>query len=258
MLCLLAPAKTLDLSPAPAPVEPTRPWFEADADELWRTLSALPPARLQRLMKLSPAKAREATRELASYVPGAPGVAAAHAYAGEVYRGLRGRDLGADELAWAQDRIAVLSGFYGLLRPLDGIQAHRLEMAARLPTSRGHNLYAFWGARITERIGQLLEGHGDRTTVDLASQEYLKAVWPRALPGRLLTVVFESWKDAARTPHPVPTHARHARGLMARFVVEHRIERAADLRAFALDGWAFVPDRSDDGRYVFGRRLPSP
>ena len=129
-------------------------------------------------------------------------------------------------------------------------------MATRLPTPRGHNLYAFWGARITERIDALVAGHADHSVVDLSSQEYVKVVWPRSLSGRLLTVVFETWKDAAsRTPHPVPTHARHARGLMARFVVEHRIERAADLRAFDLDGWRFVPERSDDAKYLFGRPL---
>lgn len=259
MLILLAPAKTLDFTPAPVSVEPTRPWFEDDAVELVRALRGLGPARLQRLMKLSAAQAKTALAELEAFDPSAPiGLPAAQAFAGEVYRALRGRELDAAALAWAQDRVAILSALYGLLRPLDRVQPHRLEMATRLPTPRGHNLYAYWGVRVTDRVNAMTAGHADRSVIDLASQELTKVLWPRSLAGPLVEVVFENWKDAARTPHTIPTPSRHARGLLARFVVDHRLERARDLTAFDREGYAYQPDRSSRDRLVFGRPFPGP
>ncbi|MCB9595743.1 MAG: peroxide stress protein YaaA [Sandaracinaceae bacterium] len=254
MLALLAPAKTLDFTPPPIEVEATRPCFEQDAAQIRRALLALSAARLGRLMKLSPTRAKATLAELKAFDPTAPGgLPAALAFSGEVYRGLRARELPTADLRWAQDRVGILSGLYGLLRPLDAVHPHRLEMATRVATPRGHNLYAHWGGRVTEQVNALVEGHADPTVVDLSSQEYVKVLWPRSLRGRLLSVVFENWKDAARTPHPVPTLSRRARGLMARFVVERRIERAEELRGFAEEGYAFQPDRSSAERYVFGR-----
>lgn len=253
MLAVLAPSKTLDTSASDlGALAPTEPAFAADAALIVQTLKRVPPRALARKMKLKPSKAKEITAWLDAF-HGARPTPAAHAYAGEVFRAFDGRSLPADDLLWAQDRVAVLSGLYGLLRPLDGIAEHRLEMSARVATPRGHNLYAFWGERITARINALTEGHVDRAVIDLASQEYTKALWPRSLAGDLLEVVFENWKDSARTPNVISTPSRHARGLMARFVVDRRVERREGLKAFDVGGYAFVPERSTGRRLVFGR-----
>lgn len=250
---MLAPSKTLDLTPSDlGALRPTEPAFAEDAALLVEALKREDPRALARRMKLKPNKAKEIRAWLEAFATGHP-VAAAHAYAGEVFRAFGGRRLPTDDLLWAQDRVGVLSGLYGLLRPLDGVVAHRLEMSARVATPRGHNLYAFWGERLTRRINALTAEHEDRALVDLASQEYVKALWPRSLEGDLLEVVFENWKDAARTPNVISTPSRHARGLMARFLVEQRIVRRAQLQAFDAEGYAFVPERSTPKRLVFGR-----
>lgn len=250
MLALLAPAKTLDLTASE--LTPTRPFFAPDAAELTRALAALPAGRLARVLKLRGAKADQARRWIEDFDSDVDAaVPAAHAFAGEVFRAFDGRSLSEADLVWAQDRVAILSALYGLLRPLDGIVAHRLEMSARLPTARGHNLYAFWGERITERINALTEAQADRSVVDLASQEYAKVLWPRSLAGPLIEVVFES--EGGGAPRVIPTHARRARGLMARFVVEERIERVSGLRGFSREGYTYRPEASSPRRLTFRR-----
>ncbi len=250
MLALLAPAKTIDASPSPIP--PTAPVFLDDARALTVALRGLDPRRRARLWGLKGAKLREADAALARFTGALErSIPAAHAFAGEVFRAFGGRALSSEALAWAQDRVGVLSGLYGLLRPLDGIEPHRLEMSARLPTPRGHNLYAHWGERITLQVNALTRGHADRACVDLSSQEYAKVLWPRSLEGPLVECVFESLEGGA--PRVIPTHARRARGLMARFVVETRAETVDALRAFDSEGYAFAPARSSEARLVFTR-----
>jgi len=254
VLALLAPAKTLDFSAPEVSVRASRPVFEADAVEISAAVAALPLGKARRAMKLSAARAKEVQRAARAFDPDAPGgLAAALAFAGEVYRGLRARELSAADLAWAHDRVAILSGLYGLLRPLDRVHPHRLEMSARIPTPRGHNLYAHWGDRITRAIDRTVEGHADPSVIDLASDENTKVIWPRSLAAPWVEVIFESWKDAARTPNVVPTHSRRARGAMARFVIERRCESVDDLRGFDSDGYRLVPERSTARRLVFGR-----
>lgn len=254
MLALLAPSKTLDFSAPPVVIEATRCAFEGDAVEISAAVAGLPARKAQRAMKLSARRAGEVQRAARRFDPDAPGgLAAALAFGGEVYRGLRARELSADDLRWAQDRVAILSGLYGLLRPLDRVHPHRLEMAARIPTPRGHNLYAHWGERITRAIDARVAGHADPSVIDLASDEYTKVVWPRSLSAPWIEVVFESWNDAARAPRFVPTHSRRARGAMARFFIERRCESVDALRGFDADGYRLVPERSSAGRLVFGR-----
>jgi len=254
VLALLAPAKTLDFRRPPLDVVETRPVFADDAAQISAAVAALPAAKAHRAMKLSRARAeevQEAARRFDVDDPG--GLAAALAFGGEVYRGLRARELSAEDLRWAQDRLAILSGLYGVLRPLDRIQPHRLEMAARIPTARGHNLYAHWGERVTREVDARVEGHADPSVIDLASDEYTKVIWPRSLSAPWVEVVFESYKDAARTPNVVPTHSRRARGAMARWIVERRCQTVASLRGFDADGYRLVADRSSERRLVFGR-----
>lgn len=259
MLAVLSPAKALDFTPPGRPLpDSTRPALMKDAQSLMRTARRLSQRRIRELMGLSAELAKlNYDRYRAFELPFDEGNAlgAALAFDGEVYRGLSARTLSAEDLAWAQDRIAILSGMFGVLRPLDLIQPYRLEMGTRLPTRRGDSLYAFWGDRITEQIGARLEGHADRTLVNLASGEYFKAVRPKKLPGAVVTCVFEDWKDAARTPNVISFMAKRARGLMARYVVTERVDRPEGLRDFGLERYRLVPERSTPDRLVFGRRF---
>ena len=255
MLAVLAPAKTLDFSAPPFAVETSAPVFEDDARALVRALSSLAPKRLARLMKLSSSQARAVRAQLEGF-ESAPTGPAALTFSGEVFRGLDARSLDADALRFGQSHLSILSALYGALRPLDRIAPHRLEMSARVATERGHNLYAFWGERVTLRLREQLADHADRTLVDLASQEYTKVLWPRSLGARIVTCRFESYKDAARTPNLVPTHSRNARGAMARYLLERRAQRAEELQGFDRDGYRFVPERSDATTWVFGRPFP--
>ena len=256
MFAVLAPAKSLDFTPPSAALASTTPRFADDAATLAGALAQLTPGRIARLMKVSASVAKETRAAMAGFAASARGPAAV-TFAGEVYRGFDARSLAPADLEWAQDRVGILSGLYGMLRPLDAIGPHRLEMSARLATPGAHNLYAFWGERITQQINALTEGHADRSCLDLSSQENTKVLWPRSLAGPLVTVTFETWKDAARTPNQIPTHSRRARGAMARFVVERRIERVAQLDAFDADGYRLVPERSTACERVFGRPFES-
>ena len=142
-----------------------------------------------------------------------------------VYRGLDARTLSVEQLEWAQERLAILSGLFGLLRPLDLIQPYRLEMGTRLKTRRGENLYAFWGERIAEQIKAKLAEHDDPTLVNLASNEYFKAAKSKTLRTPVVECVFEDWKSKPDEGTVIGFLAKYARGLMARYIVTERIDR---------------------------------
>jgi cytoplasmic iron level regulating protein YaaA (DUF328/UPF0246 family) len=170
---------------------------------------------------------------------------------GDVYDGLSARTLGADDLGWAQERLRILSGLYGVLRPLDRIQPYRLEMGVRLHTRRGESLYDFWGDRIAKALKAAAAGHPNPTVVNLASQEYFGAVDRKALKLPVVTCQFKEEKDGlARI---VSFFAKKARGMMARFAIERRIEEPEALQAFDLAGYRFRPELSGDGEWVFVR-----
>ncbi len=256
MLAVLSPAKSLDESPLPFPVPSTQPAMMKDAESLMKTARGLTQKKIRELMKLSPELAKLNYDRYRSYelpFTDENALPSAMMFDGDVYKGLDARSLKKADLEWAQDHVAILSGMYGFLRPLDLIQPYRLEMGTRLKTRRGKNLYAFWGDEITEHINAQLDGHEDPTLVNLASGEYFKAVRPKKLKGRLLEIRFEDWKDDARTPNVISFLAKRARGTMARYIIENRLERAEQLKAFDTDGYAFQADRSSDERYVFGR-----
>ena len=172
-------------------------------------------------------------------------------FAGGVYAGLDAPTVDASTLWWAQDHLGILSGLYGLLRPLDGIQPYRLEMGTRLKTRRGVGLYAFWGDRITRRINRILDGQADRTLVNLASVEYFKAVEPSRLRGPVLNVAFREYRDGK--PKIISFNAKRARGLMARHIVENRVDQPEGLKGFDREGYAFDPALSDDDTWTFTR-----
>jgi len=255
MLMVLSPAKKLDYD---TPVRTTRrslPVFPDDTRELVGVLQRLSAGDLAGLMSLSDALARLNAERYAAWVD-APdhqhARQAALAFNGDVYEGLRAAELSDAQLDWAQDRLAILSGLYGVLRPLDLIQPYRLEMGTRLRTARGATLYAFWGDRIAQELNRRLDAlSGDRVLLNLASNEYFKSIDRKALRARVIECVFQDEKNGAWKV--ISFHAKRARGLMARHVIDHAIEAVEDLRGFEAEGYAYASEASSDDRLVFRR-----
>lgn len=169
-----------------------------------------------------------------------------------MYGGLNARALGADDLAWAQDHLCILSGLYGVLRPMDLMQPYRLEMGTALANPQGKNLYAFWGRQIADYLNTRLHGDINSVVINLASQEYFKAVDTRALKARVVECVFQEYKNGDYKI--ISFLAKRARGLMARFATEHRLVQPEQLKAFDLEGYAYAAEQSTADRYVFRRR----
>ena len=173
------------------------------------------------------------------------------AFNGDVYLGLDAPSLSEDDLAFSQDHLRVLSGLYGLLRPLDRMQPYRLEMGSPLSTRRGPTLYAYWGARITKAIDAATEGHADRTVVNLASNEYFKAVMPKKLAAKVVTPVFQELHNGALKV--ISFNAKKTRGLMARWILQNRIDAPDVIREFSEERYAFREDLSTPTQPVFTR-----
>lgn len=257
MLLILSPAKSLNFAPPEAGLPMTEPDFRAEIGEVLRSARRLSRTDLRRLMNISPALAELNHARFQAFDPDAEtGLQAAVAFDGDVYAGLDARTLDRAALAWAQDRIRILSGLYGVLRPLDAIQPYRLEMGARLKTRRGPDLYAFWGEKIARALDAACAGHADPTVVNLASDEYFGAVRTQALPRRVVKCRFlESRLD--EPPRVYSFYAKRARGLMARYAIERRLERAEDLQAFDIGGYRFDPAQSKADDWSFVRPHPN-
>ena len=252
MIVVISPAKRLDWAEVTA--APTRPAFGAEAVELAGVARGLGAPGLERLMKLSPTLARLNAERFAEFAeePGAEAVRpAAFAFAGDTYAGLEARTLPEDALRWAQARLRILSGLYGVLRPMDAIQPYRLEMGTRLETDRGRDLYAFWGDRIAQALNATGAKAGCDWLLNCASQEYFGAVDRDALRLRVVTPVF--LEDRPGGPKVISFSAKKARGAMARFVMEERITDPADITGFGAGGYAHAPDLSEPDRPAFLR-----
>jgi cytoplasmic iron level regulating protein YaaA (DUF328/UPF0246 family) len=256
MLFVLSPAKTLDFSPGPPDLPATAPEMGPETARLSRTTRKLKAADLKRLMDISDKLAELNVARFKAFTPkdSETGVQAALAFAGEVYVGLQGRGLDAAALDWAQGRLRILSGLYGLLRPLDRIQPYRLEMGVRLATERGSTLYDFWGDRISKALNKAAKDHPDPTLVNLASQEYFGAVDAQALKLPVVTCHFKQEQDGM--VRNLGFYAKTARGLMARYAIDRRIEAARQLQNFDTAGYRFRPDLSDGRDWVFTRPHP--
>jgi cytoplasmic iron level regulating protein YaaA (DUF328/UPF0246 family) len=257
MLLLLSPAKRLDYDSPPPPYRSSVPAFSARAAELIGVLRGHDAQGVARLMDLSPALA---ALNVARYAAGRPRATAAHsrpalfAFAGDVYEGLQAASLGPADVAWAQQHVAILSGLYGVLRPLDRLQPYRLEMGTRLANPHGRDLYAYWGAAIAEHLDARLAGEARPVVVNLASEEYFKAVDRAALKARVVHCVFqEAHDDGWRI---VGFHAKRARGLMARYAVLKRARSPRALEGFDLEGYALDRAASAPDRLVFRRGAP--
>jgi hypothetical protein len=263
MLLLLSPAKSLDYeSPLPdaltalTALTATLPAFPARTKTLIGLLREKSVADIAQLMELSDKLAElnvqryKAWRPRYSETNARPAVLA---FDGDVYDGLRARQLDADDLLWAQDHLAILSGLYGVLRPLDWMQPYRLEMGTALANEAGGNLYRFWGADIARHLNKQLARDPSPVVVNLASQEYFRSVDQRVLKAGVVECVFEEWHKGAWKV--ISFNAKRARGMLARHAVLGRMSRPEQLESFADDGYAFDASASTLARKVFRRRV---
>ncbi|MBY6201885.1 peroxide stress protein YaaA [Maritalea mobilis] len=250
MLTVISPAKRLDW--APRDVEMTKPVFQDQADDLAEVARDLTVGDLQKLMSISEDLAKLNVERFARYAEEPDDLRpAALAFAGDTYAGLEAASLDADDLRFAQDRLRILSGLYGLLRPLDAIRPYRLEMGTRLKTPRGKTLYDWWGDRIAEALNAEAEELGTDTLINCASVEYFTAADREALKLRVITPVF--LEDKPGGPKIVSFYAKKARGAMARFITERRLTDPAGIVEFDLGGYRHAPDLSEPGKPAFLR-----
>lgn len=256
MLIVLSPAKRLDFTEADPGLPASERRMLEDTASLARTARGRTVSELRRLMSLSDDLARLNRERFQAFDAGSTdGVQAAFAFAGDVYEGLKARELDMAGLTFAQEHVRILSGLYGLLRPLDRIQPYRLEMGTRLKTRRGSSLYDFWGDRISKQLNADAEENGanpeERVLVNLASQEYFGAVDAKALKLPVVTPHFRESRDGES--RIISFFAKKARGGMTRFAIDERIERAEDLKAFDRDGYRFDKAASSDTEWIFIR-----
>ncbi|MFN3959548.1 MAG: peroxide stress protein YaaA [Parvularculaceae bacterium] len=257
MLILLSPAKNMNFDDAPRGLSPTVPEFLKDARELAAAARALSAAQLAKLMAISPKLAELNHQRFQAFRgDGKSNVQkpAALAFNGDVYLGLDARTMTADDFAYAQRHVRILSGLYGLLRPLDAIEPYRLEMCSDLKNPRGKNLYEFWGDSLAKAINRDVAAHEDRTIVNLASNEYFSAAAAAALEFPVVTMSFKEEKDGKL--RSLQFFAKRARGLMARWAIDNRISRAEDLKRFSAGGYKFRRKESGEHDWLFTRPQP--
>ncbi|XKH01225.1 peroxide stress protein YaaA [Marinobacter nauticus] len=253
MLMIISPAKTLDYESPLATETHTQPDFLDDACELIDQLKELEPHQICNLMDISDKLGQlNAERFQNWHTPFTPDNArqAVLAFKGDVYTGLDAESFNEDDFQFAQKHLRILSGLYGLLKPLDLMQPYRLEMGTKFENTRGKDLYAFWGGKITEALNRQL-AEDDQVLVNLASNEYFKSVKKRELDARLITPQFKDWKNGKYKM--ISFYAKKARGLMCRYAIQNQINKAEDLKGFNLDGYYFSEDQSDNNNWVFLR-----
>jgi cytoplasmic iron level regulating protein YaaA (DUF328/UPF0246 family) len=255
VLIFLSPAKSLDYKTPPHVATYTQPAFLDRSQALIDQLRALSPADIAQLMDLSDPLALLNYNRYADWsLPFTPDNAkqAVLAFDGDVYDGLSAKTLSAADLDFAQQHVRILSGLYGILKPLDLMQPYRLEMGTKFKNRAGKDLYTFWGETLLEAINAELDAMPHPVAVNLASEEYFKAAIGRKFKGRLIQPVFEDWKNGRYKI--ISFFAKRARGLMTRYVVLNRLTDPEGLKAFASDGYAFAPEASDATSWVFRRR----
>ncbi len=251
MLTVISPAKRLNDTPHDAQIVPTLPDFATDAARLAKIARGLSVDALGKLMDISTNLAKLNHDRFKAFSSKTSGQPAAFMFDGDTYAGLEARTMEADTLRWAQDHLRILSGLYGLLRPLDAIQPYRLEMGSRLANPKGRDLYAYWGNKIAKALNGAAAEVGAQTLVNCASTEYFSAVDRKALKLQVITPVF--LEERGGESKIVSFWAKKARGAMARFICQHHLSDPADLRGFDLGGYQWQAAQSDALRLVFSR-----
>ncbi|MGB2044236.1 MAG: peroxide stress protein YaaA [Porticoccaceae bacterium] len=254
MLIVISPAKKLDFTPVTAP-NPSQPQMLDHAAELLESLKALSPQDVCGLMGLSDSLgALNYERFQAWQRPFTADNAkpAVLAFKGDVYQGLDAETMTDDQLTWAQDHLRILSGLYGLLRPMDLMQPYRLEMGTKFANQRGKDLYAFWGSIITDEINKLLATSSSPVLVNLASNEYFKSIQHKDISGRIITPVFMDKKDDKYKI--ISFYAKKARGLMSAYIIKNKISAVEGIKQFDSDGYSYNAAMSEGDSWVFTRQ----
>ena len=256
MLALISPAKTLDFTETPlCSIAPTVPTFLKESNKQNKTLPNIEASGLASLMKISDKLAELNYRRNLEWKENTrkhrDSKAAVLAFQGDVYQGLDAGSMTKTGLKWAQDRLRILSGLYGVLKPLDEICAYRLEMGTGLANSRGENLYDFWGDRVTDELSKTMIDSKHGTLVNLASNEYFKVVNPAKIKADVLNVNFKEKKGGQYKF--ISIYGKKARGLMSRFIIKNRISNLSDLKAFDYENYQFNPSLSEDLDWTFTR-----
>ncbi|WP_122666089.1 peroxide stress protein YaaA [Pseudomonas viridiflava] len=257
MLMVISPAKTLDFDTPPTTERFTQPQYLDHSQELIQILRELTPAQIGELMHLSDKLSGLNAARFGSWTPAfTPENAkqALLAFKGDVYTGLQAETLSDAELSYAQDHLRMLSGLYGLLRPLDLMQPYRLEMGTKLANGRGKDLYAFWGTRISEWLNEALAEQGDDLLLNLASNEYFSAVKRSALNARIIDTEFKDLKNGQYKI--ISFYAKKARGMMSRFVISEKINTPDALKQFDVGGYCYSSEQSTANKLVFLRDTP--
>ncbi|MBD1391397.1 peroxide stress protein YaaA [Neiella sp. HB171785] len=254
MLVVVSPAKTLDFETPPTTSTFSQPSLLTHSAELIESCRQLSPAEIAKLMKISDKLAGLNAARFAEWQPDFSldnAKQAVLAFKGDVYTGLDAASLDDAGLAFAQQHLRILSGLYGVLRPLDLMMAYRLEMGTKLANPRGANLYAFWGDIVTDEVNRALSEQGDDVLVNLASNEYFKAVKPKQLQGQVITPVFKDCKNGQYKI--ISFYAKKARGLMTRYIIDNQLSDVEQLKGFDTDGYYFSEQQSTADQLVFLR-----
>ncbi len=254
MIVVVSPAKNLDFETPPVTQFFTQPELLDHSQVLMERCRELTPAQIGSLMKISDKLAGLNADRFAEWHPDfTPENAkqAILAFNGDVYTGLEASSFSEDDFSYAQQHMRILSGLYGLLKPLDLMQAYRLEMGTKLDNQRGKDLYAFWGDVITDKLNQALSAQGDNVLINLASNEYFKSVKPKKLDGMIITPVFKDEKNGQYKI--ISFFAKKARGMMARYILQNRLTDVAQLKAFDVAGYRFDESQSSATELVFTR-----
>ena len=255
MLTVISPAKTLDYETPTVTDAYTQPAHLTQSRKLVRRLRELSAPDLSSLMHVSDNLAQLNQQRFKQWkTPFKPENArqALFAFKGDVYIGLDAYSMTPQDVAFAQDHLRILSGLYGLLRPLDLMQPYRLEMGTRLDTEQGSNLYQFWNGRITQALNQELNQADSKTLINLASGEYFKAIKPKMLKADIITPAFREYRDGEYKF--IQFYAKKARGLMARYLIDNRVDDPEALKGFDYEGYSYNAALSDDNEWVFTRR----
>ena len=257
MLDILSPAKTLDFDSPLVTDQHSAPEFTKDSAALIKTLRKLEPADIGSLMgisdKLATLNHDRYAQWSAKFDENSGARASILAFKGDVYLGLSAQTMSKQDFTWAQKRLRVLSGLHGLLRPLDRIHPYRLEMGTALANARGKDLYQFWGGKVTQALNETLAEQRSKVLINLASNEYYKVVQPENIDGRIVTINFKEWRREAY--RFVSFSAKKARGLMARYMIDQRAEKADDLKTFNVEGYAYNEELSSEHEWIFTRSI---
>jgi len=249
MLIVVSPAKKLNMDPINS-VDVTEPIFKEDVKSLINIARDLSSNELKDLMGISP-KLADLNKERFLNFGNQEKKAAVFAFAGDTYKGLDIGKLNENDLDWAQKHLRILSGLYGLLRPLDLIEPYRLEMGSKLKGDHGNTLYEFWDNKISRNLNKYAREIGTNVLVNCASNEYFNAIKPNTLELRVVTPVFMERKDGKEKI--ISFYAKNARGAMARFIIQNQITDVENIKNFDLDRYSYNPSMSDESKFIFTR-----